>query len=306
MLSTRCAGTPSPPPAPSGPAVIEPEPSTGSTAGSSPVPADDSPYWTFYEQVASAQLAAWMPGQPHRVLDLSGERSRFAGQLVDAGHEVVHVRPPSSARPPAARAAATGVSGAPPADVLEPDVLERRAAGAAGRLLPVVADARSLGWLQDASVDAVLAESQALSLCLATETTAAELLRVLRPGGRLLLVVESLVLGLARLADQGRWAELADVPSADVVLVPAAGGEILRCFWPEELEGLLSDVGFDVDWVRPRSVLSPSAVVRALTEGGAGALRTLVKTEVALSAERQGESTGIHLVASARRPRRPG
>jgi SAM-dependent methyltransferase len=262
------------------------EPSTRPAAASSPVPADDSPYWTFYDEVASAQLAAWMPAQPHRVLDLSGDRSRFARQLVDAGHEVVHVRPPSTARPPAARAAATGVD--------------------AGRLLPVVADARSLGWLQDASVDAVLAESQALSLCLATETTAAELLRVLRPGGRLLLVVESLVLGLARLADQGRWAELADVPSADVVLVPAIGGEILRCFWPEELEGLLSDVGFDVDWVRPRSVLSPSAVVRALTEGGAGALRTLVKTEVALSAERQGESTGIHLVASARRPRRPG
>jgi SAM-dependent methyltransferase len=263
-------------------------PSTGPAAGSSPVPADDSPYWTFYDEVASAQLAAWMPGQPHRVLDLSGDRSRFARQLVDAGHEVVHVRPPWTACPPAALAAAAGTG------------------VAAGRLLPVVADGRSLGWLQDASVDAVLAESQALSLCLATETTAAELLRVLRPGGRLLLVVESLVLGLARLADQGRWAELADVPSADVVLVPATGGEILRCFWPEELEGLLSDVGFDVDWVRPRSVLSPNAVVRALTEGGTGALRALVKTEVALSAERQGESTGIHLVASARRPRRPG
>jgi SAM-dependent methyltransferase len=247
----------------------------------SPVPADDSPYWTFYEEVAAAQLAAWMPARPQRVLDLSGGRARFAAQLVDAGHEVVHARP-------------AGPS--PAASALRAD--------AAGRLLPVVADGRSLGWLTDQSVDAVLAESRALSLCLATESTAEELLRVLRPGGRLLLVVESLVLGLARLADQARWAELADVPSADVVLVPVEDGGILRCFWPEELEGLLADVGFEVDWVRPRSVLAPSAVERALTEGGARALRTLVTTEVALAAERQGESTGIHLVASARRPLR--
>ena len=246
----------------------------------SPVPADDSPYWTFYEEVAAAQLAAWMPARPQRVLDLSGGRARFAAQLVEAGHEVVHARP-------------AGGGGEPLAEPL---------AGARGRLLPVVADARSLGWLADRSVDAVLAESRALSLCLATETTAEELLRVLRPGGRLLLVVESLVLGLARLADQARWAELADVPSADVVLVPVEDGGILRCFWPEELHGLLADVGFEVDWVRPRSVLAPSAVERALIEGGAGALRTLVTTEVALAAERQGESTGIHLVASARRP----
>ena len=248
----------------------------------SPVPADDSPYWTFYEEVAAAQLAAWMPDQPQRVLDLSGGRARFAAQLVEAGHEVLHARPADRAGQP----------------LSEPAV----STGAPGRLLPVVVDARSLGWLADQSVDAVLAESRALSLCLATETTAEELLRVLRPGGRLLLVVESLVLGLARLADQARWAELADVPAADVVLVPIEDGGILRCFWPEELQGLLADVGFEVDWVRPRSVLAPSAVERALAEGGAGALRTLVTTEVALAADRQGESTGIHLVASARRP----
>jgi hypothetical protein len=148
----------------------------------------------------------------------------------------------------------------------------------------------------------VLAESRTLSMCLAAEVNAEDLLRVLRPGGRLLLVVESLLLGLARLAGQGRWAELADVPSADVVLVPAEDGTITRCFWPEELESLLSDAGFEVDWVRPRSVLAPAAVERALAEGRDVALRTLVQTELALAKEREGESTGIHLVASARRP----
>lgn len=238
----------------------------------SPEPARDSPYWQFYEEVAAAQLASWLPATPARVLDLSGGRTRFAAQMVAAGHEVLHVNGP-------------GVGGDGP-----------------GRILPVRADARSLGWLQDGCVDAVLAESRALSMCLAAEVTVEDLLRVLRPGGRLLLVVESLLLGLARLADQGRWAELADVPSADVVLVPTDDGAITRCFWPTELSGLLGAVGFDVEWVRPRTVLSPSTVERAINAGGDVALQALLTSELALAAEREGESTGLHLVASARRP----
>jgi SAM-dependent methyltransferase len=243
----------------------------------SPLPADDSPYWTFYEEVAAAQLSSWLPAGPQRVLDLSGGRTRFAEQLAAAGHEVVHAR-----RDPA---------GPLPA-----------AAGGPGRVLPVLADARDLDWVQDDSVDAVLAESRALSMCLATEVTVEHLIRVLRPGGRLLLVVESLLLGLSRLADLGRWAELADVPSADVVLVPQDDGSITRCFWAEELHGLLTGAGLEVEWVRPRSVLSPGTVVRALRSGGSAALRTLVRTECQLAQEREGESTGLHLVASARRP----
>jgi len=235
------------------------------------VPRDDSSYWTFYAAVAEAQLADWLPSRPARVLDLSG-CSRFLAQLLDAGHEVVHVAG-------------------------EPSGPARQ-----GRLLPVVADTRSLGWLTDDSVDLVLAESRALSMCLATEVTLDHLARVLRPGGRLLLVVDSLVLGLARLADQGRWAELADVPSADVVLVPDDDGAISRCFWPEELQTLLTDAGLQVDWVRPRSVLTTATVERALEQGGNAALATLVRTELALAVDRQGDATGLHLVASARLP----
>lgn len=241
----------------------------------SPLPADDSAYWTFYARVASAQLSQWLPATPARVLDLSGW-SAFSAQLVGAGHEVVH--------------AVAGVRS------------RLDAAEGTGRLLTVVADTRSLGWLADASIDIVLAESRMLSMCLAAEVTLEHLVRVMRPGGRLLLVVDSLALGLARLADQGRWAELADVPSADVVLVPAEDGTITRCFWPEELHELLLGAGMQVDWVRPRSVLAVATVERALEQGGEAALRTLVSTELALAADRQGESTGLHLVASARLP----
>lgn len=252
----------------------------GGAAAPTPVPAPESPYWLFYDAVAARQVAAWLPeGQPLRVLDVSGGR-RFADQLAAGGHEVLHV-------------------------CAEPEECAASGRRDTGGVRPVVADARSMAWLQDASVDAVLAESRALSMCLAAEVTAEELLRVLRPGGRLLLVVESLLLGLARLADNGRWAELADVPSADVVLVPAEDGSITRCFWPDELWTLLTEAGFEVEWVRPRSVLAPAAVERALGEGREAALRTLVKTELALAQEREGESLGIHLVVSARRPDQP-
>lgn len=255
---------------------------------SSPVPAGHSPYWVFYEEVAAAQLADWLPAGPQRILDVSGDRSSFCAQLVASGHDVVSaVRTlPDDARTDSARSAS------PP----DPDP------SGGGRWRPVVADPRRLSWLRDGCVDAVLAESRALSLCLAAEVTAEDLCRVLRPGGRLLLVVDSLVLGLARLADQGRWAELADVPAADVVLVADEAGAITRCFWPEELSALLTDAGLDVEWVRPRSVLSPAAVERALAQGGEAAMRTLVRTECALAAEREGSSTGMHLVVSARKP----
>ena len=88
---------------------------------------------------------------------------------------------------------------------------------------------------------------------------------------------------------------------ADVVLVPYLDGTITRCFWPEELRALLEDTGLKVEWIRPRSVLSKEAVVRALASDPS-ALPTLVRTEVALAADRQGESVGIHLLASAVKP----
>lgn len=241
----------------------------------SPVPPADSPYWTFYDAVAAEQVAAWLPEQAQRVLDLSGGNG-FLQQLLTAGHEVVSVQRHVDDRP-------QGQAGP-------------------GRLLQVVADGRSLDWLGAGTVDLVLAESRSLSRCLAAELTIEHLHRVMRPGGRLLLVVDSLALGLARLADQGRWAELADVPAADVILVPDEDGTITRCFWPEELQLLLTDAGFTVDWVRTRSVLTPVTIERALTERGPGAMRTLVRTELSLAAEGDAAAAGLHLVVSARKP----
>jgi hypothetical protein len=75
-------------------------------AGGQPVPPRDAPYWQFYERVAAAQLADWLPVEPCRVLDLSDSHDRFGDQLLAAGHQVLHVvRPDEDVAQAAATAA---------------------------------------------------------------------------------------------------------------------------------------------------------------------------------------------------------
>ncbi len=237
------------------------------------LPQDTSPYWAFYEQVAVRQVLDWAPGTPGTLLDLSGSASGHAATLAEAGHTVLRVS-----------------ADAPTSDVRPLDGVVR-----------VQADPSTLRWLAAGSCDAVLAESRTLP-CLGLEVLADDLFRVLRPGGQLLIVVDSLILGLGQLAEQERWAELADVSSADVLLVERPDGALTRCFLAAELRGLLEQSGFDVAWVRPRTVLTPQAVDRALAAGGRATLSRLVASEREMAPSHGGEDLGLHLVASAARP----
>ena len=235
----------------------------------------------FLAEVARAQLDEWLPPQPSLILDLSLAPARYVGLMVARGHRVVHADP---------YAARLDIGGG---------AAGKLARSNESRLHTVCGDARRLDWLGDETVDAVVAEGGMLSESLAAELTLDDVHRVLRPGGRLLMCVDSLVSGLSRLADQGCWAELADVPSADVVLIPSEDGHVSRCFWPEELHGMLEESGFDVEWIRPRTVLSEQTVIRALRVDHSR-MNSLVATELSLSRSRQGESLGSQLVVSAR------
>jgi hypothetical protein len=227
-------------------------------------------YWTFYWAVSAAQLTRWLPRRPSRILDVSGGRS--AAQAAEAGHTVLEVRDPARADEPARPAKGTAI--------------------------PLIGDTGTLSFLADGSMDGVVAENRVLSRHLATESTVAEIARVLRPGGRVLVCVDSLTLGMALLAERNYWAHLSDVPSAEVVLVPWPDGTITRSFSAHQLRELLADAGLEVEWIRPRTVLSPSTVEHVLTEQPR-ALPRLVRTE--LNTPAPDESLGIHLLASARR-----
>jgi Methyltransferase domain len=241
-------------------------------------------YWRFQRAVAAAQLQAWLPTRGRTLLDISGPQSSGAAQAAASGYRVIQVLPQQLALGPAPPRADTGP----------------------GELVPVVADPVRLSFLADGTVDGVIAEDGALSAHLMTEDIAAEICRVLRPGGQLLACVDSLVLGMSILAEQHHWAELTDLPQAEVVLIPWPDGRITRCFGPEQLSDLLTEAGLEVSWMLPRTVLSPSMVDHVLRKEP-GAIMRLVRAEMAAGQEEApaaggSGSFGMYLLAAARKP----
>jgi SAM-dependent methyltransferase len=268
-------------------------------------------YWRFQRAVVAAQLQAWLPPRGRILVDISGPQSSVASQAAAAGYLVLQVMP----RVPAAAERLAGQRAARPELPRVPAArsMHRRRASS-GRLVRVVADSANLAFLADGSVDGVIADDGALSRHLMAEDVAAEIARVLRPGGQLLACVDSLVLGMSILAEQHHWAELTDLPQAEVVLVPWPDGRITRCFGPEQLVDLLTEAGLEVSWIRPRTLLSPSMVDHVLRKDPSAIMR-LVRAELAAGAEDAGpagaghgtgghgnESFGIYLLAAARKP----
>jgi hypothetical protein len=228
-------------------------------------------YWQFHEAVARAQLAAWLPRGRHLIVDVSGPRSPSGELAAIAGHHVLRVIDAPTARQRAAHAARVG-----------------------GKI-ELIADSSRLSFLPDGCADDVIAEDRALSTYLAAEAMIAEIARVLRPAGRVLACIDSLVLGMAVLADQHHWAHLVDLPHAEVVLVPWPDGTITRCYGPDQARELFSGAGLTVDWIRPRTVFSESMVTHVLRRDPAS-LPRLVRAELAA---RSDESMGAQLVISA-------
>jgi hypothetical protein len=268
-------------------------------------------YWRFQRAVVAAQLQAWLPPRGRILVDISGPQSSVASQAAAAGYAVLQVMPRLPAAPE--RPAMEWATGPEMRRWPAARSVHRRRVSS-GRLVRVVADSANLAFLADGSVDGVIADDGALSRHLMAEDVAAEIARVLRPGGQLLACVDSLVLGMSILAEQHHWAELTDLPQAEVVLVPWPDGRITRCFGPEQLVDLLTEAGLEVSWIRPRTVLSPSMVDHVLRRDPSAIMR-LVRAELAAGAEDAGpagagngtghggnESFGIYLLAAARKP----
>jgi len=258
-------------------------------------------YWRFQRAVAKAQLAAWLPAARQLLVDISGPAANCPAQAALAGHAVVRVVTAHPGRPVPGERRPTG----------ERPTGRRRPTGGrqapSGRVAPVVAEPGSLAFLDAGCVDGVIAEDGALSRHLMTEDLVAEIARVLRPGGELLACVDSLVLGMAMLAERHQWAHLTDLPHAEVVLLPWPDGTITRCFGAGQLYDLLTEAGLEVTSIWPRTVLSPSTVDYVLRKQP-GAMDRLVRAELQADQDPvaeagSDEAFGISLVATARKPR---
>ena len=271
-------------------------------------------YWLFHEAVARAQLAAWLPRGHQVLVDISGPRAPTAELAARAGHTVIRVMDegpgvPASQRGAGARGVPASQRGAGADWTDERGTSEegrRRLKGAPegsggkhSRIFRLIGDSSRLSFLPDGCADGVIADDRALSTHLAAETMMAEIARVLRPAGRVLACVDSLVLGMAVLADQHHWAHLVDLPHAEVVLVPWPDGTITRCYGPDQARELFSGAGLAVKWIRPRTVFSESMVTHVLRRDPAS-LPRLVSAELAA---RSDESLGAQLVISARKRR---
>jgi SAM-dependent methyltransferase len=240
-------------------------------------------YWRFHRAVSTAQLAAWLPAGRQVLIDISGPQGRCAAQAAKAGHFVLRVTQ---------REAADGSdTHTGPRRWPGPD-------GPGGIVAAVTADLGNLRFLADGCADGVIADDRTMSRYIAAEYLAAEIARVLRPGGRLIASVDSLVLGMAVLAEQRHWAELTDLPSAEVLLIPWQDGTFTRCYGVQHLKDLCAEAGLKPSAIRPRTVLSPSMVARVLRQDP-GAMARLVRAELTAEAD---ESFGIQLVVTARKP----
>lgn|SRR5487761_716270 len=245
-------------------------PSSASTAAPDTLAA----YWRFHDAVTRAQLVAWLPPGRRLIVDVSGPLGVSAELAARSGHTVLRVLDQPAPEPAQARDHAPG------------------------RLRTLIGDTSSLAFLPDGCADGVIAGDRALSTHLGAESMIAEIARVLRPGGRVLAYVDSLVLGMAVLADQHRWAHLVDLPYAEVVLVPWPDGTITRCYGPDQLRELFTGAGLSVSWLRPLTVFSQSMVTHLLGQDP-DSMPRLVRAE--LSA-RTDESTGAQLVVSGYKP----
>ena len=247
-------------------------------------------YRHFCEAVARAQLTAWLPSGRQVLVDVSGPRAASAELAARAGHTVLRVleegRVPVRTGP-----AGSGAPGTEPGP-------GGTGSGSRGRIFTLIADSSRLSFLPAGCADGIIAEDRALSTHLGTETLIADVARVLRPGGRVLACVDSLVLGMALLAGQRHWPHLVDLPHAEVVLVPWPDGTITRCYGPDQARELFGGAGLLVNWIRPRTVFAESMVTQALAEDPASLAR-LVRAELAAASD---ESLGAQLVISACKP----
>jgi ubiquinone/menaquinone biosynthesis C-methylase UbiE len=206
----------------------------------------DTPYWRFYRDVSWRHLKPFLPvNRPAWAGDLGCGTGSFGGRLLKSGCHVLFLDP-SGAMLEQARATAESES----------------ARGLETRF--VQAGMERMADVPDALLDFATAQGDPLSFCEEPARALAELARIVKPGGAVVLSVDSRVAGVRSLLSER-------TPEGALELLRSGRTKWrgdrrderfgMKMFDPDELKTLLARAGFE-----PLSLIAKTCLVQRANE----------------------------------------
>ncbi len=205
----------------------------------------DNAYWRFYRDLSWRHLKPWIPEhRPARGADLGCGTGWFGCRMMKAGLDCVFVDPSGKMIARAQDAAATETK-----------------RGVQAQFVP--AGLEDLSDIPDASLDFATGQGDPLGFCESPKRALDELARVMKPGGALVLSVDSRVGGVRSLLDRkeskslNQAMDLLRTGRTEWLAERTEERFPMKMFLPEELESLLTKTGF-----QPRSRIGKTCLVQ--------------------------------------------